>query len=76
MKMVGRSVFIDLSCSALLGTDAACKVSEVICSQWDISIKGFTYRLTVVPRFTHCENLKIGLDPIRDFQQDSRTILN
>ncbi len=76
VEVIGRGVLIDLGGGAFLGADAPSVVAEVVCSQWDVGVQGFTHGLAVIPGFGDGEHFEVLLDTVGNLQQDQRARLH
>ena len=75
VEVVRHRVGINISGGALLGAQAACKVAEVVNSQRNVRIEGFTDGFAVVPRFGHGQHFEVLLETVGDFEQDVTALL-
>ncbi len=75
MEVIGRGVLIDLGAGAFLGADAAGEVTEVVGSEGDVGVEGFTHGFAVVPGLGDGQQFEVLLDAIGDFQQHQRAVL-
>ena len=74
MEMVRHGIVVDLAHVAFLGTKTTREVAEVISREGNVGVQGFAHGLAVVPGFSDCELLEVGLDAVRNFQQDVGTL--
>ena len=69
MQVIRHGVLVDLADAAFLRTQGTREIAKVIGGERDVGIQRFANRLAVVHGFGIGQQLQIGLDAIRDFQQ-------
>ena len=76
VEVVGDRVLVDLRQGALLGTECAGVVAEVIDGQRDVGGECLTHGLAVVPGLGDGQHLEVLLETVGDLQQDTGALLD
>jgi len=76
VEVVGHGAFVDLGRTALLGTNAAGEIAEVVGRQRHVGIERFAHGLAVVPAFGNGQHFQVLLDTVGDFQQHQGAVLH
>jgi hypothetical protein len=73
VEVVGDGLFVDHRERSLLRSQGAREVPKVVDGQGEVGGERLANRLTVLPALRDGQHLEVGLDPVRDLEQDVRT---